>query len=185
MARGTRVWKSSCHSDLQPERLQGLSRAFSNAGHVWRPGRVLATHFTFKSDCAKVDFDGSRLGAQSFSRSACLRELATCNQRIRKVVPRRLAQNVNAGSRRYVRNSSGADGSVRCRSRSQHHSPNDKPTQCSREWPCNHCQARKVPHLCQFGTKKPQASPSDAASRYAESPTTKHFIFRCSNVEMD
>ncbi|POS69434.1 hypothetical protein DHEL01_v212172 [Diaporthe helianthi] len=25
---------------------------------------------------------------------------------------------------------------------------------CSREWPCNHCQARKVPHLCQFAPKK-------------------------------
>ncbi|KAF2004882.1 hypothetical protein P154DRAFT_21295 [Amniculicola lignicola CBS 123094] len=29
---------------------------------------------------------------------------------------------------------------------------------CSREWPCNHCQARKVPHLCQFGSKKSQHS---------------------------
>lgn len=26
--------------------------------------------------------------------------------------------------------------------------------QCSREWPCNHCQARKVPHLCQFAPRK-------------------------------
>ncbi|ROV94142.1 hypothetical protein VPNG_09364 [Cytospora leucostoma] len=25
---------------------------------------------------------------------------------------------------------------------------------CSREWPCNHCQARKVPHLCQFASRK-------------------------------
>lgn len=25
---------------------------------------------------------------------------------------------------------------------------------CSREWPCNHCQARKVAHLCQFAVKK-------------------------------
>ncbi|KAF2108256.1 hypothetical protein BDV96DRAFT_504972 [Lophiotrema nucula] len=33
---------------------------------------------------------------------------------------------------------------------------------CSREWPCNHCQARKVPHLCQFGPKK----------GHQESPTT-------------
>ncbi|OCL03858.1 hypothetical protein AOQ84DRAFT_442453 [Glonium stellatum] len=24
---------------------------------------------------------------------------------------------------------------------------------CSREWPCNHCSARKVPHLCQFASK--------------------------------
>jgi hypothetical protein len=44
--------------------------------------------------------------------------------------------------------------------------------QCSREWPCNHCQARKVPHLCQFaiGQKKSQqASPSEI-SRYAGNP---------------
>ncbi|XPT00697.1 hypothetical protein M3J09_009847 [Ascochyta lentis] len=27
---------------------------------------------------------------------------------------------------------------------------------CSREWPCNHCQARKVAHLCQFAVKKSQ-----------------------------
>jgi hypothetical protein len=26
-------------------------------------------------------------------------------------------------------------------------------TQCNREWPCNHCSARRVPNLCQFGTK--------------------------------
>lgn len=32
--------------------------------------------------------------------------------------------------------------------------------QCSREWPCNHCQARKVPHLCQFAPKK-VATPED------------------------
>lgn len=25
---------------------------------------------------------------------------------------------------------------------------------CSREWPCNHCQARKVPHLCQFPSRE-------------------------------
>lgn len=25
---------------------------------------------------------------------------------------------------------------------------------CSREWPCNHCQARKVPHLCEFVQKR-------------------------------
>ncbi|KAL5462329.1 hypothetical protein PMIN06_001694 [Paraphaeosphaeria minitans] len=37
---------------------------------------------------------------------------------------------------------------------------------CSREWPCNHCQARKVPHLCQFGTKRSQQpSPLESASR--------------------
>ncbi|KAF2736422.1 hypothetical protein EJ04DRAFT_575383 [Polyplosphaeria fusca] len=35
---------------------------------------------------------------------------------------------------------------------------------CSREWPCNHCQARKVPHLCQFGQKKAdQKSPSGSS----------------------
>ncbi|KIW02621.1 uncharacterized protein PV09_06066 [Verruconis gallopava] len=26
---------------------------------------------------------------------------------------------------------------------------------CSRQWPCNHCQARKVPHVCHFASKKP------------------------------
>lgn len=30
----------------------------------------------------------------------------------------------------------------------------DLTLQCSREWPCNHCQSRKVPHLCHFATKK-------------------------------
>ncbi|KAL3470611.1 fungal-specific transcription factor domain-containing protein [Aspergillus californicus] len=25
---------------------------------------------------------------------------------------------------------------------------------CSREWPCNHCQARKIAHLCKFAPKK-------------------------------
>ncbi|KAF2025128.1 hypothetical protein EK21DRAFT_77195 [Setomelanomma holmii] len=35
---------------------------------------------------------------------------------------------------------------------------------CSREWPCNHCQARKVAHLCQFTVKKvQQESPPDSA----------------------
>ncbi|KAF2127446.1 hypothetical protein P153DRAFT_377670 [Dothidotthia symphoricarpi CBS 119687] len=34
---------------------------------------------------------------------------------------------------------------------------------CSREWPCNHCQARKVAHLCQFGVKKAQEeSPTES-----------------------
>ncbi|KAF2021511.1 hypothetical protein BU24DRAFT_362141 [Aaosphaeria arxii CBS 175.79] len=33
---------------------------------------------------------------------------------------------------------------------------------CSREWPCNHCQARKVPHLCQFGQKKIEQKQSSA-----------------------
>ncbi|KAK7177905.1 Multidrug resistance regulator 1, partial [Paraphaeosphaeria sporulosa] len=40
---------------------------------------------------------------------------------------------------------------------------------CSREWPCNHCQARKIPRLCQFGTKKSQQPLlPESASRYAE-----------------
>ncbi|KAH7094460.1 hypothetical protein FB567DRAFT_4171 [Paraphoma chrysanthemicola] len=35
---------------------------------------------------------------------------------------------------------------------------------CSREWPCNHCQARKVAHLCQFTVRKlQQESPPDSA----------------------
>lgn len=33
--------------------------------------------------------------------------------------------------------------------------------QCSREWPCNHCQARKVPHLCQFAPAKKSPSRPD------------------------
>ncbi|KAH8700687.1 fungal-specific transcription factor domain-containing protein [Talaromyces proteolyticus] len=31
--------------------------------------------------------------------------------------------------------------------------------QCSREWPCNHCQSRNIPHLCQFITGKPDRNP--------------------------
>ncbi|KAK2599633.1 hypothetical protein N8I77_011371 [Diaporthe amygdali] len=34
--------------------------------------------------------------------------------------------------------------------------------QCSREWPCNHCQARKVPHLCQFAPKKVSTPEDDS-----------------------
>src|ERR1700753_2200952 len=26
-------------------------------------------------------------------------------------------------------------------------------TQCNRQWPCDHCHARKISHLCQFGPK--------------------------------
>ncbi|KAF2185486.1 hypothetical protein K469DRAFT_575932 [Zopfia rhizophila CBS 207.26] len=48
---------------------------------------------------------------------------------------------------------------------------------CSREWPCNHCQARKVPHRCQFGQKKTQESASDA-SRYTNTITTAPTLFR-------
>ncbi|CAI6337990.1 unnamed protein product [Periconia digitata] len=37
---------------------------------------------------------------------------------------------------------------------------------CSREWPCNHCLARKVPHLCHFGNKKTKpAQSSDSSAR--------------------
>ncbi|KAF2690949.1 hypothetical protein K458DRAFT_412264 [Lentithecium fluviatile CBS 122367] len=49
---------------------------------------------------------------------------------------------------------------------------------CSREWPCNHCQARKVPHLCQFGQKKiQQASPSEnCRERQSESRGQKRSL---------
>ncbi|CAN8097712.1 unnamed protein product [Discula destructiva] len=41
---------------------------------------------------------------------------------------------------------------------------------CSREWPCNHCQARKVPHLCQFASpKKAGAGGSDLCGGAANS----------------
>ncbi|KAL1862640.1 hypothetical protein Daus18300_008438 [Diaporthe australafricana] len=36
--------------------------------------------------------------------------------------------------------------------------------QCSREWPCNHCQARKVPHLCQFAPRKVTTPEDDSFS---------------------
>ncbi|KAH6639385.1 hypothetical protein C7974DRAFT_130367 [Boeremia exigua] len=36
---------------------------------------------------------------------------------------------------------------------------------CSREWPCNHCQARKVAHLCQFAIKKSQHESSTDSVR--------------------
>lgn len=43
--------------------------------------------------------------------------------------------------------------------------------QCSKEWPCNHCQSRKVPHLCHFAsmssavpTRKASASSSSTLS---------------------
>lgn len=59
-------------------------------------------------------------------------------------------------------------------------------TQCSREWPCNHCQARKVPHLCQFGTKRSQQpSPPESASRYAELPSQKSLGLRHSNMAVE
>ncbi|KAF2441750.1 hypothetical protein P171DRAFT_78459 [Karstenula rhodostoma CBS 690.94] len=53
---------------------------------------------------------------------------------------------------------------------------------CSREWPCNHCQARKVPHLCQFGTKRlQQPSPPKSAFRYAQLLSRKSSSLRHSN----
>lgn len=46
--------------------------------------------------------------------------------------------------------------------------------QCSREWPCNHCQARKVPHLCQFAPKKVTTPEDDSfatPAKYGKSST--------------
>ncbi|KAF1921751.1 hypothetical protein BDU57DRAFT_435998 [Ampelomyces quisqualis] len=40
---------------------------------------------------------------------------------------------------------------------------------CSREWPCNHCQARKVAHLCQFGSKKMHQDSSTDSTRESSS----------------
>ncbi|KUI53423.1 hypothetical protein VP1G_00924 [Cytospora mali] len=40
--------------------------------------------------------------------------------------------------------------------------------QCSREWPCNHCQARKVPHLCQFASRKVITPESDTSTALAK-----------------
>ncbi|KAF2849056.1 hypothetical protein T440DRAFT_490894 [Plenodomus tracheiphilus IPT5] len=42
---------------------------------------------------------------------------------------------------------------------------------CSREWPCNHCQARKVPHLCQFSVKKAQQESPSESGRESSSDT--------------
>ncbi|CAO1598731.1 hypothetical protein XANCAGTX0491_002491 [Xanthoria calcicola] len=39
---------------------------------------------------------------------------------------------------------------------------------CNRKWPCNHCFARRVGHLCQFSTPKPNAK----ADRTAEKSKT-------------
>jgi hypothetical protein len=30
----------------------------------------------------------------------------------------------------------------------------DPCSQCSREWPCDKCQGRKIPHLCRFVANK-------------------------------
>jgi hypothetical protein len=44
--------------------------------------------------------------------------------------------------------------------------------QCSREWPCNHCQTRKVAHLCQFGVKKIQQESPESSIRSVSSSST-------------
>ncbi|ORY11153.1 fungal-specific transcription factor domain-domain-containing protein [Clohesyomyces aquaticus] len=49
---------------------------------------------------------------------------------------------------------------------------------CSREWPCNHCQSRKVPHLCQFGPRKVQTDSSPDSSQNCRS-------LKRSNEEID
>ncbi|KAL2001996.1 hypothetical protein VTN02DRAFT_850 [Thermoascus thermophilus] len=36
---------------------------------------------------------------------------------------------------------------------------------CSREWPCNHCQARRISHLCRFAPKKASRTASGAVHR--------------------
>ncbi|KAL3468239.1 fungal-specific transcription factor domain-containing protein [Aspergillus heterothallicus] len=43
---------------------------------------------------------------------------------------------------------------------------------CSREWPCNHCRARKIAHLCQFAPKRNIKSnhPGARGTRISESP---------------
>lgn len=44
---------------------------------------------------------------------------------------------------------------------------------CSREWPCNHCQARRVPQLCQFSVKRAQQEPSPESARAGSSSNTQ------------
>ncbi|KAF2098344.1 hypothetical protein NA57DRAFT_77134 [Rhizodiscina lignyota] len=44
---------------------------------------------------------------------------------------------------------------------------------CSREWPCNHCQARKVAHLCHFGPKKAGGSEKAPADITLDAKTRK------------
>lgn len=41
---------------------------------------------------------------------------------------------------------------------------------CSREWPCNHCQARKVPHLCHFASRKVTTPESKTPASLAKLP---------------
>ncbi|CAL8574990.1 hypothetical protein XPA_000936 [Xanthoria parietina] len=36
---------------------------------------------------------------------------------------------------------------------------------CNRKWPCNHCFARRVGHLCQFSTPKPNAKSDTTAEK--------------------
>lgn len=48
--------------------------------------------------------------------------------------------------------------------------------QCSREWPCNHCQAGRIAHLCKFVPKKVLArsggnAPAAAAAATAGNDT--------------
>ncbi|EUC26758.1 hypothetical protein COCCADRAFT_31537 [Bipolaris zeicola 26-R-13] len=44
---------------------------------------------------------------------------------------------------------------------------------CSREWPCNHCQARKIPQLCQFFVKRAQQESLPASARASSSSNTQ------------
>lgn len=44
------------------------------------------------------------------------------------------------------------------------------PLQCSREWPCNHCQARRIAHLCKFVPKKVLARSGGNAPASASTP---------------
>lgn len=44
-------------------------------------------------------------------------------------------------------------------------------TQCSRQWPCNHCQSRKIPHLCKYPQKQISGVKSSVeTSRYGSCP---------------
>jgi hypothetical protein len=39
---------------------------------------------------------------------------------------------------------------------------------CNREWPCNHCQKRKVADKCRFIQPNPASSPSDSLTNSSE-----------------
>lgn len=45
----------------------------------------------------------------------------------------------------------------------------DSPTQCNREWPCNHCQKRKVADKCRFNAPLPDGKPKSPTD-----PERKH-----------